>query len=162
MLHRNLHYYYYYYYYSLLLLESMMMMFSLLALLSVLKFRKHQTRPFSAKWFFWITSASFNMGCAFSVKYLAIYSCWLCSLILLRDFWTRISNRGLGNVQLVKEFFVQGLVLSVIPAAIYTGSFYAHFTILTKAGVHDALMTSAFQVGLKINTPGFFANFRIC
>jgi dolichyl-phosphate-mannose-protein mannosyltransferase len=47
---------------------------------------------------------------------------------------------------LVAELVVQTSVITIVPTALYVGFFYLHLAILTKAGVHDALMTSAFQV----------------
>ena len=36
-----------------------------------------------------------------------------------------------------------------VPALLYLGLFWLHFAVLTKAGTHDALMTSQFQVSLS-------------
>ena len=41
------------------------------------------------------------------------------------------------------------LILTVIPFAVYVGVFYAHLTMLPKAGPHDSVMTSAFQASLQ-------------
>ena len=48
-----------------ILLESMMILFGLLALYSVIRFRRFHSEPFSANWWTWITAASFFMGAAF-------------------------------------------------------------------------------------------------
>ncbi len=48
-----------------ILLESMMLLFGCLALLCVLRFRRHHDAPFSPSWWAWITLAAVNMGCAF-------------------------------------------------------------------------------------------------
>lgn len=79
----------------------------------------------------------------------------LCIAILLRDFWKRLPDKSLTNFQLVKDFMVQAIILSVIPTVIYMGAFYIHLKILTKAGVHDSLMTSAFQVLETTDTSAF-------
>ena len=50
--------------------------------------------------------------------------------------------------QLVKEFVAAASLVLAIPVALYLGCFYVHLSLLTKAGVHDALMTSAFQVSI--------------
>ena len=47
------------------------------------------------------------------------------------------------------EVVVQALTVAVIPLAIYIGLFYLHLSLLTKAGAHDNLMTSAFQASLE-------------
>ena len=66
--------------------------------------------------------------------------------MLFRDFWSRIADRGVPGLQLAKEFAAMASAITIIPATIYVGAFYVHLTILNRAGVHDALMTSAFQV----------------
>ncbi|TRY64235.1 hypothetical protein TCAL_03556, partial [Tigriopus californicus] len=132
-----------------ILLESMMMLFALFAILSVLKFRRFAGAPFSMGWCFWILMTSVNMGLAFSVKFIGIYSCWLCSFLLLRSFWKRLSLKQVSNLQLFFEFSSQAVLICVIPILVYVGSFYIHLSILTKAGVHDSLMTSAFQASLE-------------
>ena len=48
-----------------ILLETMMILFGLLALYSVIRFRRFHSQPFSANWWTWITAASFFMGAAF-------------------------------------------------------------------------------------------------
>ena len=82
----------------------------------------------------------------YSVKYLAFYSCCLCSALLLRDLWHRLSDRSVKGLTLFAEFVVQSATITIVPTVIYVSMFYIHLAILTKAGVHDALMTSAFQV----------------
>ena len=131
-----------------ILLESIMIVFSLIAVLATLKFTKVIT-TWSIRWWFWLTTLSTTMGMAFCVKFMAIYSCWLCSALLLRSFWRRLADNTLSNVSLAVEFAVQAFVVVAVPLSIYVGSFYVHLAILTKAGVHDALMTSAFQASLE-------------
>ena len=46
------------------------------------------------------------------------------------------------------EICTESAVLSIVPITIYVGLFYVHLSILTKAGHHDSLMTSAFQASL--------------
>ena len=83
----------------------------------------------------------------FSVKYLAFYSCTLCIALLARDVWRlRLTDKRTSDGILVVEVAVQAFTVAVIPLAIYIGLFYLHLSLLTKAGAHDNLMTSAFQV----------------
>ena len=133
-----------------ILLESMMIFFSLMAVLSALKMRKYYDQPFSLGWILWLVLASVNMGLAFCVKYLAFYSCALCIAIFLKDFWTRrLGNPSVSNMQICIELASEAAVLVGVPLAIYLGVFYIHLSILTKAGNHDSLMTSAFQASLE-------------
>ena len=82
-----------------------------------------------------------------SVKYLAFYSCLLCIALLARDVWKlRLTDKNASDRILMSEVAVQGFTVAIIPLAIYIGIFYLHLSLLTKAGSHDNLMTSAFQV----------------
>ena len=66
------------------LLESMMIFFALMSVLSALKMRRYYEKPLGLGWTFWLMAAAINIGLAFSVKYLAFYSCCLCIAILLK------------------------------------------------------------------------------
>ena len=120
-----------------------------MAVLSALKMRQYYDQPFSVGWIFWLGLAATNMGLAFCVKYLAFYSCALCIAIFLKDFWTRrLGNPDVSNMQIFIELASEAALLITIPLAIYLGVFFIHLRILTKAGQHDSLMTSAFQASL--------------
>ena len=67
--------------------------------------------------------------------------------LLARDVWKlRLTDKNATDRVLVTEVAVQALAVAVIPLTIYIGVFYFHLSLLTKAGAHDNLMTSAFQV----------------
>ena len=71
------------------------------------------------------------------------------SITFCRDFWCRrLGNRNVSNMTLFIEICTESAVLSIVPITIYVGLFYVHLSILTKAGHHDSLMTSAFQASL--------------
>ena len=42
------------------------------------------------------------------------------------------------------------VMLLFVPVAVYLAVFYAHLSVLTKAGPHDNVMTSAFQASLEV------------
>ena len=44
--------------------------------------------------------------------------------------------------------FARIFVIVILTSAVYLGIFYIHLSILTKAGPHDSVMTSAFQASL--------------
>ena len=122
----------------------------MMAVLGALKMRQYYDKPFGLGWSGWLIFAAVNMGLAFSVKYIAFYSCSLCVAILLKDYWSRrLANKSVTNWQLALEFITEAVTLALIPLAIYVGVFYVHLSILTKAGHHDSLMTSAFQASLE-------------
>jgi dolichyl-phosphate-mannose-protein mannosyltransferase len=128
----------------------MMIFFAMMSVYSALKMRHYYENPFGLGWTLWLVSACANMGLAFSVKYLAFYSCTLCIAILLRDYWThRLGNPKVTHWQVLIEFCSEIAAIAFIPVAIYIGCFYVHLSVLTKAGHHDSLMTSAFQASLE-------------
>ena len=80
-----------------------------------------------------------------SVKYIGIYTCFLCVLLLAGDFWRLLPRKDLSDRQLFADAASRLTLLTIIPALFYLGLFWLHFAILTKAGTHDSLMTSQFQ-----------------
>jgi len=131
------------------LMESIMMMFGLAGLLSVLKFRKVSHLPFTKAWFTWLSCSAICMCAAFSVKYIGIYTVFLCLYLLIQDFWRILPNKSLSDRQLLADFTVRCSFLTILPFFLYLSIFALHFSILTKAGTHDALMTSQFQASLE-------------
>lgn len=132
-----------------ILMESIMMSFSLSALLCVLKFRRVSSAPFTAPWFIWLTLASLLVTCAFCVKYIGIYSGFLCTFLLVQDFWRLLPNPRLSDRLLLADFMARVLVVAVVPVLLYLALFQLHFAVLYRAGTHDALMSSQFQASLE-------------
>jgi len=132
-----------------ILMESIMMLFGLLTLLTVLKFRKVSHTPFTKKWFMLLSLSALGMSATFSVKYIGIYTCFLCLFLLAQDYWRLLPNKALTDRQLVTDISVRCGLLVLIPSIFYLGIFYVHLSLLTKAGTHDALMTSQFQASLE-------------
>ena len=79
------------------------------------------------------------------MKYIGIYTCFLCLFLLVQDFWRLLPNKALSDRQLLADAASRVTLLTAIPALFYLGLFWLHFAILTKAGTHDSLMTSQFQ-----------------
>merc|ERR1711962_66376 len=132
-----------------ILMESMMMFLGLSSLLCVLKFRKVSHLPFSRKWFLWLSLSSFLMSASFCVKYTGVYTGFLVLFLLFQDFWRLLPNKSLSDRQLLTDYSVRLVTVISIPVLLYLGLFSLHFSLLTKAGTHDALMTSQFQASLE-------------
>ena len=54
------------------------------------------------------------------------------------------------QLSLVKHILARCFLLLVVPVVLYIYIFYVHLSILTKAGPHDNVMTSAFQASLEV------------
>jgi dolichyl-phosphate-mannose-protein mannosyltransferase len=78
------------------------------------------------------------------------FSCCLGACVVGRDYWRLLSDRRLSDGAVLCQLLARLLVLIVIPAAIYLTIFYIHLAVLSRAGPHDSVMTSAFQASLEV------------
>lgn len=130
-----------------ILMEAILMCFSMLGLLALLKFRRQ--RSFTAAWWFWLTLSAAFLTCSLCVKYIGIFSMFLAVYIMARDFWNMLGNTAISDAKLWVHFIARAAVMTVVPLSIYLGVFYVHLSLLTRAGPHDNIMTSAFQASLE-------------
>jgi dolichyl-phosphate-mannose-protein mannosyltransferase len=84
------------------------------------------------------------------VKYVGFFSCCLGASVVGRDYWRLLSDRRLSDGAVLCQLLARLLVLTAIPAAIYLTIFYIHLAVLSRAGPHDSVMTSAFQASLEV------------
>ena len=66
------------------------------------------------------------------MKYIGIYTCFLCGYLLVQDYWRLLPNKALTDRQLLADCATRVTVLTLVPAAFYLGLFWLHFSILTK------------------------------
>lgn len=129
-------------------MESMLLTFSVLGLLFLLKFQESPSIINRLKYS--VLSASF-FTFAFSVKFAGFYSSLLGFLIGCRHLWQQLSDKTISDIRMALHILFRIIVFTTIPISIYVGLFYVHFGVLNKAGPHDSIMTSAFQVQKKFN-----------
>ncbi|KAI0234854.1 Protein O-mannosyl-transferase 1 [Lamellibrachia satsuma] len=133
-----------------MLMESFLIFFVILSLLSLVKFTKLNRRcPFSMQWWAWLALLGVSMTCAVSVKYIGVMMAVLVLLLTGRDYWQMLADLRLSDVQLMRHLLARVGFLLVVPVGVYLSIFYVHLSILTKAGPHDDIMTSAFQASLE-------------
>nr|XP_033816610.1 protein PRRC2B-like isoform X4 [Geotrypetes seraphini] len=134
----------------LMLLESILIFFSLLAVLSYLKFHNTQkTSFFSAAYWFWLLLTGLSCACAVGVKYMGLFTYLLLLAIAGVHTWHLIGNKALSNMAVLCHVIARVLALLVTPVLIYLGFFYIHLTLLYRSGPHDQIMSSAFQASLE-------------
>lgn len=131
-----------------ILMESILLVFALFGILCVLKFRKYNDHPYCVLWFFWLIAGVISLTCGLCVKYVGFYACCLAVAILGLDFWQMLSFPKLSDLSLFVRFVIEGLIVLLVPIAVYVSVFYVHLNVLHKAGPHDSVMTSAFQASL--------------
>ncbi|KAH9639863.1 hypothetical protein HF086_015714, partial [Spodoptera exigua] len=127
-----------------MLLESIQILFGLCGVLCAIR----STRRTGFASVVWLCFAAFSLGCCFSVKYSGLYSYFLVVFLVGRQIWQRVGQRGSG-LRLALSALWRLSILIIIPSSVYVGVFYAHLTMLPKAGPHDSVMTSAFQASLQ-------------
>ncbi|XP_054006271.1 protein O-mannosyltransferase 1 [Hylaeus anthracinus] len=131
-----------------ILMESILMQFSLLGLICIMKFRKVMDQPTNLFWWIWLTLGIASLTCALCVKYVGLYSLTLAISLIVYDYWTLIPRKTLSSTVLCIHLVMRMFVILGVICTIYLTVFYIHLSILSKAGPHDAVMTSAFQASL--------------
>ena len=66
---------------------------------------------------------------------------------------------------MLKHSLARLLCLITVPCMLYVYIFYVHLSLLTKAGPHDNVMTSAFQASLEVGSSVFtflYNTFKQC
>lgn len=132
-----------------MLMEGMLIFFSCLALMAYLKFRNTAHRAFSVQWWFWLCVTGVSFTCCLSIKYSGTFTALLIVFMAAKDYWKLLDDIRLSEIHLVNDLLGRVLMLFTLPVLLYLAIFYAHLSILTKAGPHDNIMTSAFQASLE-------------
>ncbi|XP_037082464.1 protein O-mannosyltransferase 1-like [Pollicipes pollicipes] len=132
-----------------LFLEPFLLLFSVLGLLGLARGRRCGGR-LSLAALGWMVLGFGFLGAATAVRYSGLMPLLLGCVIVYRDFWTLVPRRDVSGRQLAAQLTVRCLVMVAVPTAVYLGSFYAHLSVLYKAGSgHEGVMTSAFQASLE-------------
>ena len=83
------------------------------------------------------------------MKYIGIYTCFLCGYLLVQDYWRLLPNKALTDRQLLADCATRVTVLTLVPAAFYLGLFWLHFSILTKV-VDNFFILKIFFITVQI------------
>lgn len=86
------------------------------------------------------------------MKYVGTFYLGLSALIIFWRFWTRwVPRKDLSSKQITIKLLSYFGVFYLTFFATYVSIFYVHLSVLTNAGPHDSVMTSAFQASLKVS-----------
>lgn len=111
-------------------------------------FRK--SRIFSFAWFAYLITSCCFLSFAVCVKFVGIIWLALCLIVCLYDYWWLLPNKSVSSSKLCIQSLIYFTTFIILPSLIYLGVFYVHLSVLTKAGPHDTIMTSAFQASLDV------------
>ncbi|XP_059150933.1 protein O-mannosyl-transferase 1-like [Physella acuta] len=131
-----------------MLMEGMLIFFSTLSILAYLKFRNN-SREFSLMWWFWLSLCGVAATCSLSIKYVGVFTLILVLIRISKDYWSMLDDISKSDITLVKHLFGRLVAMVTLPVFFYLCIFYVHLSILSKAGPHDSIMTSAFQASLE-------------
>ncbi|KAK3605873.1 hypothetical protein CHS0354_017778 [Potamilus streckersoni] len=132
-----------------MLMEGMLLFFMCLSILSLLKFRNLGHREFSLQWWLWLAMTGLSFTCTLSIKHVGFFTAILVLYIVTKDYWTMLADVSLSDFCLWKHFAARAGLLVTVPMTMYIYIYYIHLSLLTKAGPHDSIMTSAFQASLE-------------
>ncbi|CRK93645.1 CLUMA_CG007174, isoform A [Clunio marinus] len=130
-----------------ILMEPMLILFSTSALLFLMRFL--DSKYFSINWCLNGLLAGVFYSFSISVKYVGFYSYVLGGILVARHIWLELRDKTFSDLTIAMRIITKGILLVVIPTAIYLGIFHIHLNMLYKAGPHDSVMTSAFQASLE-------------
>lgn len=136
-------------------MEPILLLFSSLGLLYLLKFDEYSSQRVThdsdggvnhlRSWWNACLAATF-LTLAITTKFVGIYSACLAVAMVSMRFWNSLNDSTLSDQLLIIRGLFRFLVFGLLPIAIYLGIFWIHLSILHRAGPHDMVMTSAFQV----------------
>ncbi|KAG0374929.1 Protein O-mannosyltransferase 2 [Mortierella sp. AD032] len=132
-----------------ILLDSMLLSSTFFVVLCLTKFRNLRDRPFSAKWWMWLSLMGVGIGTVSSIKWVGFFVTALVGLCTIEDLWDLLGDLRISMTAYVMHWVARSFFLIALPVSIYVACFAAHFRILTKSGTGDAYMSSLFQANLN-------------
>ncbi|GAB6024710.1 hypothetical protein CHUAL_009843 [Chamberlinius hualienensis] len=130
------------------LLDSIMLLFITVGIYFLLKFRQ-QKQLFVPTWFLYLFLIGISLACATCVKYVAFFSFLLAAFCVAYNYYGHLKDTTVSNRTLLLYLLSIFAAFVVVPVIIYVSTFYVHLSLLSKAGPHDNVMTSAFQASLE-------------
>ncbi|RWS17048.1 protein O-mannosyl-transferase 1-like protein [Dinothrombium tinctorium] len=130
-----------------ILMDTILMFFVILAIYAFTKFRKQNV--FDRSWFLLLLLTSTSLALALCVKYIGFVYICLVVCLTFYDFWWRLADKTVKATSLFLQSLTYFFFFVIWPLIIYVFVFYIHLKVLTNAGPHDNIMTSAFQASLE-------------
>ncbi|XP_028837720.1 protein O-mannosyl-transferase 2 [Denticeps clupeoides] len=128
-----------------ILLDPILMFFIMAAVLSMVKFNRQISSPFSPSWWLWLILTGVNLSCALGVKFVGLFVILLIGLNTARDLWIILGDLQLSLVDFGRHLLARIFGLIVLPMFLYTTIFAVHFVVLNRSGPGDGFFSSSFQ-----------------
>ena len=94
------------------------------------------------------------LGAALSCKFVGLFVVALIGIWTLVDLWAYIGEIAVPAKTIFIHFVTRIIGLIVVPAAVYVGCFWIHFSVLSRTGKGDVFHSPAFQATLEGNPYG--------
>ena len=127
-------------------MDTILIFFATFGVYLFILFRKSQL--YSSQWFAYLVGACCFLSFGICVKFVGIIWLALCLSVALHDYWWLLPNKTIASSKLAAQALIYLATFLVLPCLIYLTVFYVHLSVLTRAGPHDTIMTSAFQASL--------------
>lgn len=114
--------------------------------------RTEISKPFSSRWFKYLTLCAIFLGFSLSSKWVGLFTFAWIGLANVFRLWFLIGDLTVPLPALFKHTIFRGCFLIFIPAIIYLFSFYIHFQVLPHQGDGAAFMSSAFSLDFDDST----------
>lgn len=132
-----------------ILLDSMLLFFTFTTMFCLVKFHELRDKPFSYRWWKWITLMGVSIGCVCSVKWVGMFGTALCGLYTVHDLWDKCGDLKMPKITYAQHWIARIWSLMLVPFFVYAFFFFIHFQVLENSGPGDAQMPSLFQANLR-------------
>ncbi|ORX92558.1 PMT-domain-containing protein [Basidiobolus meristosporus CBS 931.73] len=132
-----------------ILLDPILLCFTASTLWGFSGFRYHHNSAFSLKWWSWLVFTGVSIGCVASVKWVGLFTTAWVGVQTIEDLWVKFGDYEMPKVKYVMHWLSRVICLILIPFGIYVACFKVHFSLLTKSGKSDGVMSSLFQANLE-------------
>ncbi|KAL1932060.1 hypothetical protein VTP01DRAFT_9116 [Rhizomucor pusillus] len=137
-----------------ILLDAYLLFFTALTIMAWNGFHRERSRPFGARWWFWLAMTGVGLGLTVSCKWVGLFTIATIGCSTVLDLWKLLGNLHVSQHSYVKHIAARALFLICVPISIYIAAFYAHFLLVPLSGDGDVHMSAQFQhslVGRKID-----------
>ncbi|CAH6718385.1 dolichyl-phosphate-mannose--protein mannosyltransferase 4 [[Candida] jaroonii] len=133
----------------LILLDATLNLSVALTMFCYAKFSTYRLKPFTSKWWIWLTLTGVSLSCVISTKYVGVLTYVTIGIAVLHELWFWLDyKKGLTLYDFSKHFMARFFSLIIFPFIIYLFWFYVHFSVLNKSGPGDTFMSAEFQDSL--------------
>ena len=132
----------------LILLDSYLIFFTAASLMFWSLFSRLDRRrenQWTLQWWTALSLTGFSLGCASSCKWVGLFTVASIGLQVISGLWRMWCNTLIPLKEVGKSFLARAVCLILLPAAIYTATFWVHFSLLTGFSETAASFTLQFQ-----------------